>query len=91
MFAFLCVEQPYKPEHMALAYFGPRWWVTLHVIQLPMIGLVSIGLWRLMAPIEGGVAAASPGWPASPPSRSSLSYTALDSIGGIGLAARSSM
>lgn len=85
MFAFLCVEQPYKPEHMALAYFGPRWWVTLHVIQLPMIGLVSIGLWRLMAPIEGGVAGGL-AWLARIATFAFLIfYTALDSIGGIGL------
>ncbi|GIW06770.1 MAG: hypothetical protein KatS3mg060_1575 [Dehalococcoidia bacterium] len=30
-------------------YFGPHWWMTLHLIQTPMIGLVAAGMWLLVA------------------------------------------
>lgn len=55
MFAYLCTSQPFSPTHKAMGYFGPDWWVLLHMIQLPMLGLVSVGLWGLMDGIEGGI------------------------------------
>ena len=39
-------------------YFGPGWWFTLHMIQTPMIGLVAIGLWLMVDPIDDSTGAA---------------------------------
>ena len=88
MYQYLSMPQPHSSEHKALAYFGPQWWFLLHMIQTPMIGLVSIGLWLMLDEVEGkdGVLAALSAWI----SRVAtfvffVFYTALDSIGGIGL------
>lgn len=88
MYQYLSKPEPYNPQFKALDYFGPRWWFTLHMIQTPMVGLVAVGLWLLVSGIrnpDGGLAVAA-AWL----SRVStfvflLYYTALDSIGGIGL------
>ncbi|WP_051356355.1 hypothetical protein [Azorhizobium doebereinerae] len=85
MFAYLCTSQPYDPAFQALAYFGPQWWVTLHMIQLPLIGLVSIGLWGLMDDIDGGIAGSLAWLSRALTFVFMVLYTALDSIGGIGL------
>ncbi|GGF62025.1 hypothetical protein GCM10007301_22200 [Azorhizobium oxalatiphilum] len=85
MFAYLCVPQPFETDHRALAYFGPRWWVTLHMIQLPMLGLVSVGLWGLMDDVDGGLAGALAWLSRILTFIFMVLYTALDSIGGIGL------
>ncbi len=34
-------------------YFGPRWWMTLHMIQTPMIGLVAGGPLLFMSSLTG--------------------------------------
>lgn len=88
MFEYLSKPQPYSEQHHALAYFGPWWWFTLHMIQTPMIGLVAIGLW-LMVDDENvwtSVWSSTAAWV----SRVAtfifvVYYTALDAIGGIGL------
>jgi hypothetical protein len=88
MYEYLHKPEPYNPQYEALGYFGPRWWFTLHMIQTPMVGLVAVGLWLLadkVAPSEG-LAAMTLAWL----SRAAtfvflIYYTALDSIGGIGL------
>ncbi|WP_341988891.1 hypothetical protein [Azorhizobium sp. AG788] len=85
MFAYLCTSQPYAPAFQALGYFGPRWWVALHMIQLPLLGLVSVGLWGLMDGIEGGVAGSLAWLSRTFTFLFMIFYTALDSIGGIGL------
>ncbi len=85
MFAYLCTAQPYAPGFQALGYFGPRWWVTLHMIQLPLLGLVSVGLWGLMDGIEGGIAGTLAWLSRAFTFIFMVLYTALDSIGGIGL------
>ena len=89
MYEYLSKPQPWAPEHKALEYFGPAWWFKLHMIQTPMVGLVAVGLWLLI----GGIGSASgrltvvAAWI----SRAAtfvfvIYYTALDSIGGSGLA-----
>ncbi|MEA2689055.1 MAG: hypothetical protein QOD51_1662 [Candidatus Eremiobacteraeota bacterium] len=92
MFAYLRQAQPapYLNGHDALGYFGPDWWFTLHSIQTPLVGLVSVGLWLAVARIDGardGTLAAVFAWA----SRAAtfvflIYYTALDSIGGTGMA-----
>ncbi|WP_127089584.1 hypothetical protein [Aquabacter cavernae] len=85
MYAYLCASQPYNPRYWALGYFGPEWWFTLHVIQLPLLGLVSVGLWLTMHGIEDGIAAVCAWLSRIATFIFLLSYTSLDSIGGIGL------
>jgi hypothetical protein len=88
MFEYLSKPQPYNPQFKALGYFGPPWWFLLHSIQTPLVGLVAVGLWLLASevPAAAGTAAKVFAWL----SRIStflliIYYTALDSIGGIGL------
>lgn len=87
MFVFLS-----HPEHgvgfRALGYSGPSWWFILHMIQTPMVGLVSVGLFLLSGQIraEGDRVATACRWLA----RTAIFvfmiyYTVLDAIGGIGL------
>ncbi|QRG04966.1 hypothetical protein EZH22_17730 [Xanthobacter dioxanivorans] len=85
MYAYLCTAQPFAPQHWALAYFGPHWWFTLHVIQLPLLGLVSVGLWLAMDGIETGAAAVFAWLSRIATFFFLIGYTALDSIGGVGL------
>jgi len=89
MYEYLSKPEPYNPQFKALGYFGPQWWFTLHMIQTPMMGLVAVGLWLLVDKV-----AQADGWPALTLAWLSrfatfvffVYYTALDSIGGIGLA-----
>jgi hypothetical protein len=89
MYEYLSKPEPYNPEFKALAYFGPHWWFALHMIQTPMVALVAIGLWILAdltaASINLGVLALA--WLSRIATFVFLIYyTALDSIGGSGLA-----
>jgi hypothetical protein len=88
MYEYLHKPEPYNPQYAALGYFGPQWWFTLHMIQTPMVGLVAVGLWLLAEKVTAseGLAATIFAWL----SRVAtfvffVYYTALDSIGGIGL------
>ena len=47
MYQFLSHAEHGGAQFKALAYFGPDWWFTLHMIQTPLVGLVAIGLWLL--------------------------------------------
>jgi hypothetical protein len=87
MWAYLSEPQPHEPAHRALAYAGPQWWFTLHAIQTPMVGLVAVGLWRMVSGIgqSDGLAAAL-AWLARIATFVMLiTFTVLDAIGGIGL------
>lgn len=89
MYEYLCKPQPYDARHVALYYPGPQWWYTLHLIQTPLIGLVSIGMLLLVRRVrdEDGAAAVALAWLARAATFVFLIYyTALDSIGGTGLA-----
>jgi hypothetical protein len=88
MFEYLSKPEPYNPTYWALAYPGPDWWVTLHMIQTPLVGLVAIGLWLLAARIDE--ADGTPAFVLAWLSRVAtfvfiIAYTALDSIGGFGV------
>jgi hypothetical protein len=88
MYAYLSHPEHYSPDHYALGYFGPDWWFALHMIQTPMVCLVAIGLWRLLAPVGAadGPLAMAAAWLARVAVFVFLVfYTVLDAIGGIGL------
>jgi len=88
MFAYLCKAEPYSPKHWALDYPGPDWWFTLHMVQTPMIALVTVGLWRVVGDLasEGGIAVMSIAWISRAAALVFLVYyTVLDAIGGVGL------
>ena len=88
MYEFLSHPHHHEPQFWALAYFGPHWWLALHMIQTPMVGLVAVGLWLMIEGIGGedGSAAFACVWLA----RAAIFvfaiyFTVLDAIGGIGL------
>jgi hypothetical protein len=88
MYEYLYKPEPYNPQFSALGYFGPQWWFTLHMIQTPMVGLVAVGLWLLADKVASseGLAATIFAWLSRVATFIFLIYyTALDSIGGIGL------
>jgi hypothetical protein len=89
MFAYLCQSQPYDPRFVALAYPGPNWWFTLHMIQTPVVGLIAVGLLLLLQRVHDadGPAAVALAWLSRAATLVFLIYyTALDSTGGTGLA-----
>jgi len=88
MYEFLSHPHRHEPQFWALAYFGPHWWLVLHMIQTPMVGLVAVGLWLMIEGIDGddGGAAMTCAWIARAATLVFLIYfTVLDAIGGIGL------
>jgi hypothetical protein len=88
-YQYLSHSEPYKPMFQALAYPGPDWWFTLHMIQTPMVALVCVGLWLMLRGAESsdGVAIVAVAWLARIATFIFLIYyTALDAIGGFGLA-----
>lgn len=88
MFEFLCRPMPEGGDFKALAYPGPDWWFTLHLIQMPLIGLVSVGLWLLAGKVrdEDGMLAVGLAWLGRAATLIFfIFYTALDAVGGTGL------
>lgn len=88
MYAYLSVAEPYDPKHVALAYHGPESWFLLHMIQTPMVGLVAVGLWLLVARVtetDGAIAIALAWLSRAATFVFLIYYTALDAIGGFGL------
>lgn len=88
MFQFLSKPEPYEPRYVALSYPGPGWWFALHMIQTPLVGLVAVGLWLLVSRVSkaNGMLAVTLAWLSRAATLVFLIYyTALDSIGGIGL------
>lgn len=89
MYEYLHKPEPYEAKYAALGYFGPQWWFILHMIQTPMICLIAVGLWLLADKVTS---ADSPtamilAWLSRVATFVFLVYyTALDSIGGFGLA-----
>src|SRR5258708_29869090 len=85
MYQSLCGPQPYDARYLALAYPGPGWWFTLHAIQTPLVGLVTVGLWLVVGRVEDedGPWPVALAWLARAAALVFLIYyTALDSIGG---------
>jgi hypothetical protein len=89
MYQYLSQAEPYSAaHHHALDYFGPRWWLMLHMIQTPMVGLVAVGLLLMVDGI--GDADGAPAVVAVWLARAAIFvmviyFTVLDAIGGIGL------
>lgn len=88
MTAYLSTPQPGDPHYNAISYFGPEWWFVLHMLQTPLVVVVSFGL--LLATDTFGSAAGPRYLPLAWMSRIATVvfmtyYTVLDSIGGIGL------
>lgn len=89
MYRYLSQAEPHSAaHHQALDYFGPRWWLVLHMIQTPMVGLVAVGLLLMVDGIgdQDGAAAVAAAWLARAAIFVMVIYfTVLDAIGGIGL------
>lgn len=88
MYQFLCRPMPPDGHFEALAYPGPDWWFTLHMIQTPLVGLVSVGLWLIAGKVrdEDGMLAVALAWLGRTATLVFfIYYTALDSVGGTGL------
>jgi hypothetical protein len=88
MYQYLSQPQPFDPQFHALAYPGPHWWFTLHMIQTPLVALVAIGLWLMAGRLEDGdgPAAVALAWLGRVAAFVFLVfYTSLDAIGGSGL------
>lgn len=88
MTSFLSEPQPGDPYFNALHYFGPEWWFLMHMIQTPLVVVVSFGL--LLATDTFGGDAQARYRPLAWISRIATVvfmtyYTALDAIGGISL------
>lgn len=88
MSTFLSHPQPHDPHYRAIMYFGPEWWFLLHMIQTPLVVVVSFGLLWLTDTF--GMTAGMRGIPFAWLSRLAtivfMTYcTVLDGIGGIGL------
>jgi hypothetical protein len=88
MYEFLSHAEHHEPQYMALGYFGPNWWLTLHMIQTPLVGLVAVGLWMTVAPVSraDGTPAMICAWLARVAIFvMAIYFTVLDGIGGISL------
>jgi hypothetical protein len=88
MYQYLSQAEAYQPAHAALGYFGPTWWFTLHMIQTPLVVLVAVGLWLMLADVtdrDSGYARAAAWFARAAILVFAVYYTVLDAIGGIGL------
>ncbi len=64
------------------------WWFTLHMIQTPLVALVVVGLWLMLAEVtdtDSGYARAAAWLARAAILVFAIYYTVLDAIGGIGL------
>ena len=88
MYQYLSHVHGHEPQFMALGYFGPNWWFTLHMIQTPLVGLVAVGLWMVVGPVSraDGAPAMVCAWLARVAIFvMAVYFTVLDGIGGISL------
>ena len=72
----------------AIKYFGPEWWFLMHMIQTPLVVVVSFGLLLATDSFWAGAGArfAPVAWISRVATVIFMTYyTVLDSIGGIGL------
>ena len=85
---FLSQPQAGDPHFMAIKYFGPEWWFLMHMIQTPLVVVVSFGLLLATDSFWAGEGArfAPLAWISRVATVIFMTYyTVLDSIGGIGL------
>ena len=86
MAQYLSKAEPYNPDYKALDYFGPGWWVTLHLIQTPSVCLFATGLFWLVAGTSEVKLSNITAWCARVATFVFVVlYTVLDAVGGIGL------
>ncbi|MEO7728573.1 MAG: hypothetical protein ABIS45_15065 [Burkholderiales bacterium] len=88
MTSFLSHPQAGDPYFNAIAYFGPEWWFLLHMLQTPLVVVVSFGLLLLTDSFNRDASArVMPlAWAARIATIVFMTYyTVLDSIGGIAL------
>lgn len=85
MYAYLSAAHTHMTQFGALEYFGPSWWVAMHLIQLPLLTLVALGLWSLVEGISGGLAGLAAQTARLAVFCFAVLYTALDAIQGVGL------
>jgi hypothetical protein len=88
MSSFLSHPQPNDPHYNAIVYFGPDWWFLLHMIQTPLVIVVSFGLLFLTDAfgIRENLRGAALAWTSRIATVVFMTYyTVLDGIGGIGL------
>lgn len=88
MSQFLSQPQQHDWQYRAIMYFGPEWWFLLHMIQTPLVVVVSFGLLLLTDTFGAPAAARGPGlaWLSRISTVVFMTYcTVLDGIGGIGL------
>ncbi|MEO8441368.1 MAG: hypothetical protein ABI547_02695 [Betaproteobacteria bacterium] len=88
MTSFLSQPQAHDPYFNAITYFGPQWWFLMHMVQTPLVVIVSFGL--LHVTDSFGRDAAARYLPLAWLSRIAtvvfMTYcTVLDGIGGIAL------
>ena len=88
MSAFLSHPQAADPHFNAIKYFGPEWWFLMHMLQTPLVVVVSFGLLLLTGTF--GAFESARFAPLAWISRVAtvifmIYYTVLDGIGGIGL------
>jgi len=87
MFQFLSHAE-HDQQYWAIDYPGPHWWLVLHMIQTPLVGLVAVGLWLTVDGIgakDGMAAVVSAGLARVAIFVMAIYFTVLDAIGGIGL------
>ena len=85
---FLSQPQAGDPHFNAIKYFGPEWWFLMHMIQTPLVVVVSFGLLLTTDSFWVGEGArfAPLAWISRVATVIFMTYyTVLDSIGGIGL------
>ena len=88
MSAFLSHPQASDAHFNAITYFGPEWWFLMHMIQTPLVVVVSFGLLYLTDTFGGasGARYAAWAWLSRVATVVFMTYyTILDGIGGIGL------
>jgi hypothetical protein len=88
MSAFLSHPQPGDAHYNAIVYFGPEWWLLMHMIQTPLVVIVSFGLLSLTDTFGAQSTARGPAlaWISRIATVIFMTYyTVLDGIGGIGL------
>jgi hypothetical protein len=88
MTSFLSHPQAGDPYFNAIIYFGPQWWFLLHMVQTPLVVVVSFGLLMttdMFAP-DAAARYAPLAWISRVATVIFMTYyTVLDGIGGIAL------
>ena len=85
---FLSHPQANDPHFKAIFYFGPDWWFLMHMIQTPLVIVVSFGLLLLTDTfgIRQNLRGSLLAWVSRIATVIFMTYyTVLDAIGGIGL------